>query len=164
MHNHQPQVVAMAPFSRGLHTLKVQKPFKQDRTAREMPNSHKNGNQRNSPIKNQNSTGNTNPTSIPSTRTPHARYKSAQMQRQHNPAPAPHTRLMRAHNTTIITGTWGSTTYAPQQFIRTVKRKLIHNRPASLAKLLPKTTCTSCAAAKLQPARHQRRHHNYSTG
>ena len=44
------------------------------------------------------------------------------------------------------------------------KRKLIPYLSKALAKRPPRITCTSCAKAKLHPARHSRKQHRYNTG
>ena len=52
----------------------------------------------------------------------------------------------------------------PSTIQQMAKRQLLPNLPKSLALPPPKTTCTSCAAAKLHPARHSRTTHKYLTG
>ena len=74
----------------GLCTLKVHKPSTQAMKARVKPNSQKKGRPRKNPTKPiRTARGRPTPHPFPSTRTPHASFKSTPMQRQHNPAPAP---------------------------------------------------------------------------
>ena len=96
--------------------------------------------------------------------TPQPNKSAIPMQLQHNPAPAlPRKRIAKAqhgyHHWHMVFNY-----IQPSTIQQMAKQKMIPNLPPSLAQPPPKITCTSCAAAKLHPAKHSRTAHGYRTG
>lgn len=97
MHNPQPQVVARAPFSRGLYNLKVQKQSTQARTARVMLNSHKTANQERPHQKYQHSTERTHPYTSSIYKNHACQSRERPNVEALQPCPSPHTHDQRSH-------------------------------------------------------------------
>ena len=167
---HPPQIVDKARFRRGMYYLELPQEKSQSMAARTIPTrptkkSKSPPTQTKKPL-NQKHKKDSSAQAKPSdgTWTRRTASKKIPLHQAHNPAPPPHTPAhpaveMDFHHYHVLFNHIRPTTLQ-----KMAKLGLLPNIPPTLRQRPPSITCSSCAAAKQQPAPHYPKIHKYQVG